>query len=85
MTIKTVESLLERLDKDLIWRTKELAAIKLLVDNSDGSTLKYNTRMGIVLLYAHWEGYIKKSSSCYIIYLSQFTFRYEELTYPLQN
>jgi hypothetical protein len=79
MKIKTIENLLERLDKDLIWRTKELAAIKLLVDNSDGLTLELNTRMGIVLLYAHWEGYIKNSSNCYIIYLSQFKFRYNEL------
>jgi len=80
MKIKTVENLLERLDEDLIWRKKELAAIKLLVDNSDGLTQKVNTRMAVVFLYAHWEGYIKNSSTCYMIYLSQFKFRYNELT-----
>jgi len=80
MKVKTVGNLLERMDRDLIWRKKELEAIKTLVENSQGSDLKMNIRIGVLLLYAHWEGYIKNSAICYIIYLSQFKFKYNELT-----
>jgi len=78
MKIRTVENLLERLDEDLIWRKKELSTMKLLIENSNGSDLELNTRVGIVLIYAHWEGYVKRSANCYLIYLSQFKFRYDE-------
>ena len=80
MKIRTVEELQDLLDKDLSWRRKELIEIKFLIDNSIGSTLQLNLKLGIVLLYAHWEGYIKNSANYYLIYLSRFSFKYNELT-----
>ncbi|MGD0080703.1 MAG: MAE_28990/MAE_18760 family HEPN-like nuclease [Methanoregula sp.] len=70
----------DSLDQDLAWRRKELIEIKFLIDNSVGSTLQINLRMGVALLYAHWEGYIKNSAVNYLIYLSNFNFKYNELT-----
>jgi len=80
MKIRTIEELHDLLDADLSWRRKELTEIKFLIDNSVGSTLQINLKIGIVLLYAHWEGYVKNSANYYLIYLSRFRFRYDELT-----
>ena len=57
------------LDEDLVWRKKEISELFLLAkDNTDKETLLKSL---ILLLYAHWEGYIKKGSKLYIKYISE--------------
>jgi hypothetical protein len=78
MKIRTLEDLNKRLTEDLIWRKKEISDLKSLIETRSFSKSKHNAvlRSGVILLYAHWEGYIKTAAKSYL----DFVFR-QELTY----
>lgn len=76
--IKTVEKLEELLVQDLAWRKKEMLSLKILVDK-DAINESILLRAGIALLCAHFEGFIKKASNCYIGYVSEQKKTYGEL------
>jgi len=80
MYILTIEDLLDHLDEDLAWRKKELTEIKFLIYGAPYGNLQINLRMGVVMIYAHWEGFIKNAGDYYINYLSQKNLRYEDIT-----
>lgn len=66
MSLKTVENLSDKLDYEISWRRVELTNLKFNVENVNGATLGTNLRSSLVLLYAHWEGFVKKSLSYYL-------------------
>ncbi|MBU2615701.1 MAG: hypothetical protein KKC19_01215 [Nanoarchaeota archaeon] len=66
--MKNEEKLLDRLDKDLSWRKKELLFINSLIGEKE-ENLDVKLRIGLAILYAHWEGYIKKSSNFYVDFI----------------
>jgi hypothetical protein len=70
MKIKTIEELQQKLDEDFGWRRKELTYIYTNVKSSAPLLLKTNTRIGVVMLYAHWEGFIKNGAEAYLIYVA---------------
>ena len=70
MKIKTLEDLQTRLDEDFAWRRKELTVIKTNVQSSMPLQLNTNIRIGIVMLYAHWEGFIKNAAELYLIFVA---------------
>lgn len=76
--IKTVERLEGLLMQDLAWRKKEMLSLKILVekDKADGSIL---LRAGIALLCAHFEGFIKRASNCYIGFVAEQKILYSDL------
>lgn len=78
--IRTTDDLLNRIAEDLVWRRKELTDMKALVQQCDG-TLRSRVviRASIALLYAHWEGFVKKSSSYYVEYVSSQRIPYRKL------
>lgn len=65
--IKTVEQLEELLVQDLAWRKKEMISLKILVEK-DKVNEPILLRAGIALLCAHFEGFIKRASNCYVGY-----------------
>lgn len=67
MKIKKLEKLQELLDEDMAWRKKELIDIKLLIHSTQNPTL---TKVGIALLSAHFEGFIKQASNYYVLYIA---------------
>lgn len=73
------EKLAEKLDEDLAWRKKELSFILQNVKSSDNNTIFFNLRIGIAILYAHWEGYIKKSSVSYLEFIKDCKLNYCDL------
>ena len=79
MNITTVEELQSKIDKDLAWRKKELSEIKFLIDRSTEGTLPINLRIGIVIIYAHWEGFIKNGGDWYVNFLKQKGLKFSEL------
>lgn len=83
MYILTIEDLLARLDEDLAWRRKELTEIKFLICSSPHGNLQINLRIGVVMIYAHWEGFIKNAGDYYINYLSQQNFSYKDVNNSL--
>lgn len=69
--MRTVEDLIEAVSHDLVWRKKELTELKVLVDGNGGKVKqRVLIRAAIALLYAHWEGFVKKASGYYLKYVA---------------
>lgn len=78
MKIRSKEEFIDLLDKELSWRKKELTFLKgKIIANSPN--YKTYLRSGILLLYAHWEGYIKISCEFYLSFVKYQRLHYSEL------
>jgi hypothetical protein len=66
------------LEEDLAWRKKELSSLILVAEGHEDN--KAILKSIILLLYAHWEGYIKKSSKIYLKYIAESKKGITELT-----
>jgi MAE_28990/MAE_18760-like HEPN len=62
---KTLALLYERIEKEYQWRISELSSFRSTVLSATGNAQKGMIRAGIALLYAHWEGFIKKCADLY--------------------
>ena len=76
--IRNIEQLEEELTKDLSWRKKEMLSLKILIEK-DSVNENILLRAGMALLCAHFEGFIKKASNCYIGYVSEQKIKYKDL------
>ncbi|WP_455564400.1 MAE_28990/MAE_18760 family HEPN-like nuclease [Akkermansia massiliensis] len=76
MKIKKLEKLQDLLDEDIAWRKKELIDIKLLIHLTQNPTL---CRVGIALLSAHFEGFIKQAANYYVVYVASQKIKLSEL------
>lgn len=74
MQIKDFEDLLV---EDWTWRKKEVSDLILFAEKEENTVLLKSI---ILLLYAHWEGYIKKSSKTYLKYICDNKHKLIELT-----
>ncbi|MET4075341.1 MAE_28990/MAE_18760 family HEPN-like nuclease [Hymenobacter sp. UYCo722] len=81
MKIRTESELQDIIDADFAWRLKELSILKSNVLRSDTISTRGAIRVGIVMLYAHWEGLVKKLCESYLIYVSGKRLLYKELNY----
>lgn len=79
MKIRTAEQLQTVLDEDFAWRRKELTMILTTVKSSRPRLLNTNIRIGVVILYAHWEGFIKNAAENYLTYVAGKKLSYDEL------
>ncbi|CAH0998047.1 hypothetical protein EMA8858_04182 [Emticicia aquatica] len=80
MKIRTQENLTDFLNDEIAWRKKELSTIKTNVLKSNQKLEATAIRSGIVLLYAHWEGFIKCASEAYLEYVISRRLNYGDLT-----
>lgn len=78
MKIRTKENLIDALDNEIAWRKKELSYLKGNV-KANNPYFKTHLRTGIVLLYAHWEGFVKNSCELYLSYIKSLRMKYEDL------
>lgn len=76
MKIKKLEKLQDLLDQDMAWRKKELIDIKILIHSTQNPTL---CRVGIALLSAHFEGFIKQAANYYVVYVASQNLKISEL------
>lgn len=83
MKIRTAEQLQNALDDDFAWRRKELTTVYTAIKSSRTKLLNTNIRIGVVLLYAHWEGFIKNAAEYYLIYVAGKKLKYNELGHNL--
>jgi len=79
MANPTVESLYDALARDLSWRKKELTLSKSLVENANEKKRSTFIRGAVLLLYAHWEGFIRCASIEYAKFVSIRRLQYSEL------
>lgn len=61
---RTVEDLLSKIDSELAWRKREISGITFDIheveQSGDSSKIQRYLKYGILSLYSHWEGTIKK-------------------------
>ena len=60
---RSIEQSQERLDLDLSWRKREISDWRLFVQRSERPQV---FRAGLVILCAHWEGFLKAGIDLYI-------------------
>jgi hypothetical protein len=65
----TLENFQDVLDAELGWRKKEIFELRSKVFLSSESLKKALIRSCILIVYAHWEGYVKKASELFFIFL----------------
>lgn len=70
MKIRTKLELKDYLDKDLAWRKRELSSILSNIKSAEGKVLDLTLRTSMLLLYAHWEGFIKTAGEAYLNFVS---------------
>jgi len=66
---QTAEDFCDSIDSDLSWRKKELINTKSSVETAKAKAQAVEIRKGTLLLYAHWEGFIKASAIAYLNYI----------------
>lgn len=71
-TIRTKEDLIDKIGRDHVWRLREITELKNLIQEPTTSDLRKRVlcRSGIALLYAHWEGFVKKSGTYFLEYVA---------------
>lgn len=79
MSVRTFEELSDRLAEDLVWRKKELTVLRKLVSQATPDRKTVLLRSLIAILYAHWEGFVKRASGAYLEYLARRRLPYAEL------
>ncbi|HLL46463.1 MAG TPA: MAE_28990/MAE_18760 family HEPN-like nuclease [Longimicrobiaceae bacterium] len=78
MSIRTTEQLSDALSEEIVWRKKELTALRLMVESKALSPDRRTTllRGAVALLYAHWEGFVKAAGRAYLEFV-----HYQRLPY----
>ncbi len=69
MKIRSKEELIDFLSEDLGWRKKELTSLHNNVASANEKNLATALRCSVVMLYAHWEGFIKNAAVAYLTYV----------------
>lgn len=77
--VRTLSQLQDAMDQELAWRIKEVGTFRV-ESARGGHKSRAFTRAGVALLYAHWEGFIKRSAELYLEYVANRGLRYEDLT-----
>jgi len=67
---RTLELLYECIEREYAWRITELSNYRSFVISSSGKAKEAILKAGLALLYAHWEGFIKRSSDFYYSFVS---------------
>lgn len=70
--MKTKGELLQKIDDDLIWRRRELSDFRAVIQTAGLSPNRESAllRAGVALLYAHWEGFVKKCGTYYLEFVA---------------
>lgn len=81
MKIRTAEEFIDFMDRETSWRKRELAVLNSEINKTHYSTYTSEAllRSAVMLLYAHWEGYIKNSSIAYLDHVLIQKFEYKKL------
>ncbi|MGG4664575.1 MAE_28990/MAE_18760 family HEPN-like nuclease [Providencia vermicola] len=79
MKIRSRLELEEALDQDLFWRKHEIASINGQILGARKSVRTTLIRAAITLMYAHWEGHVKKAAEVYLTYLNHLAPKYSRM------
>lgn len=77
--ISTIDKLQAKIEKDIAWRKKECADIFAINSLQTEYNQKVSIKASVVILYSHWEGFVKKASAFYLDFLSSQRLKYRDL------
>jgi len=78
----TFDGLTSKLSEEFAWRRKELTILKNKIPRDRSPVQSVFLRSAIPLLYAHWEGFVKVTLSCYLEFVANKYLKLNELKYP---
>lgn len=79
--VYTFADLTRLIGEDYAWRRKELKLIKDQVESPSSNSPLQNAalRFAVPILYAHWEGFVKKACELYLEFISNKYLKHNEL------
>lgn len=78
--IRTVEQFDELVDEEIGWRKMEMSVVIKSVNNSRGLAQSSNLRSAVLVVYAHWEGWVKAVARLYVQYVNSQSVKLSELS-----
>lgn len=80
--MRTKADLQQKVDDDLLWRRRELFNLRTAIEDSEKNKQRQTAllRAGVAVLYAHWEGFVKRAGSLYLEFVSNQGKRATDLT-----
>lgn len=80
--MRTKAELQQRVDEDLVWRRRELFNLRTAIEDSHQNNQRQTAllRAGVAVLYAHWEGFVKRAGSHYLEFVTNQGKRAADLT-----
>jgi hypothetical protein len=78
--LRTLNQLYDIIAKEYTWRITELSNFRSMILAAKGEAQKGLIRGGVTLLYAHWEGYVKRCADFYYEYVGNQNCKIEELS-----
>lgn len=73
-----VEQFENMLQQDLAWRKVEISQLFMILNMSESKDVVIKSM--VLLLYAHWEGFIKRSSKLYLRFVTEEKVKTKDLT-----
>lgn len=75
----SIDSLYDNIENDFAWRRKELHIFSKKIPSENNVCQRALLRAGTTLLYAHWEGFIRISTSYYLQHVSMQSLKHKDL------
>jgi len=75
----TYNQLIDFVGVDFAWRRKELKLIRDQIPSKNSPKQNAALRFSVPILYAHWEGFVKKSCELYLEYVAKKYLKHNEL------
>lgn len=73
-----IEQFEDFIQEDLAWRKMEISQLFRILSKAESKEVV--TKSIVLLLYAHWEGFLKKSFKYYLKYVSEKKIKIHDLT-----
>lgn len=79
--IRSKEELIHSISQERVWRIREISELKRIVETKATSLPRRRVvcRSGIAILYAHWEGFVKKTGTYFLEYVASQRLAIKEL------
>lgn len=84
MKIRTIDQLLQKIAEDRVWRIREISALRAQCNDAilPAYYLSALRRSFVPIAYAHWEGFVKKTSNYYLEFVACQHLTLSELSSP---
>lgn len=82
MRLRTLSDFQEQLDRELSWRQKEITNLILFSKQNNGLAASTVVRVSLPAVYAHFEGFVKRSCEAYINFVAHQRLNCNEMSNP---